>query len=277
MAYRKFHKLIGDIEWEFKEEGKKVHTEKWQAVDIGDNPAAQMVEILHHSFHYDISNDIENLKKAIKPNLPWAENHFQERICGEPINPGVEWANWPWGNSADNHRDQNGQFNHNYMERYWPKYAGFTGDGKLSKGFEFEDDVGANYGIRHEYGDLGNLINLLIKEPTTRQAYLPIWFPEDTGDVHGGRKPCTLGYHFIVRDGEIDITYYIRSCDYVRHFRDDVYLTIRLLHHVLEECRKANPVQWRDIKPGKLVMHITSLHIFINDYINLFGEAPNGK
>ena len=31
----------------------------------------------------------------------------------------------------------------------------------------------------------GDVIDLLEREPFTRQAYLPIWFPEDTGAFHG--------------------------------------------------------------------------------------------
>ena len=67
-----------------------------------------------------------------------------------------------------------------------------------------------------DYGDLDDVVTLLTNDPLTRQAFLPMWFPEDTGVVHGTRVPCSLGYHFMQRDGRLSITYYIRSCDIVR-------------------------------------------------------------
>lgn len=252
-----------------------VHTERWQGLDISKRPEAAMHELLFESFTVPIeTEDLDGLRADIKPNLPWADNHFLERVCGSPINPGVEWKNWPYAHSASGHLDNGGRFNHNYMERYWPRYAGLVST-PTSTAQEFlvakNGQEGCNWGIRHPYGDLGNLVMLLLKEPLTRQAYMPIFFPEDTGDIHDGRKPCTLGYHFIVRDGKLHVVYYIRSCDFIRHYSDDVYLTVRLLLWILDQCREIKPSEWRDIKPGNFVMHITSLHMFRNDYISLFG------
>ena len=31
---------------------------------------------------------------------------------------------------------------------------------------------------------------------------------------------------------------------------------------------------WADVKPGMLTMHIVSLHVFVNDYVQLFGKEP---
>jgi thymidylate synthase len=125
-------------------------------------------------------------------------------------------------------------------------------------------------GIKYEYGDLSDVVALLSSDPYTRQAYLPIWFPEDTG---GGSKraPCTLGYHFIMRENKLDITYYIRSCDMLRHFRDDIYLTHRLALWVITQCMARNP-KWKEVEPGTFNMHITSLHIFANDWQSMFPQ-----
>jgi thymidylate synthase len=122
-----------------------------------------------------------------------------------------------------------------------------------------------NRGIRYEYGDLNDVVEMLATEPDTRQAYLPIFFPEDTGMRNPTRKPCTLGYHFILRHGYFHITYYMRSCDFYRHFRDDCYLTVRLHLWVLDRLRKADPATWGNVKLGFYIMHITSLHMFTND------------
>ena len=71
-------------------------------------------------------------------------------------------------------------------------------------------------GIRFSYGDFNDVLDLLEKEPFTRQAFLPIWFPEDTGCHHGERVPCTIGYHFMRRGNFLSVVYMIRSCDYIR-------------------------------------------------------------
>jgi len=283
-----FKHMMEGIEFNMENHGELVHPQRWQSLDVSDLPQAQMVELLHRDLRATMeSENPQDYQEVIKPNLPWADDHFLERVCGEPLNPGVEWANWPWANSANGHRGEDQQFNHNYMERYWPKYAGKTQDGRLlegsstdffggqqSKGGYLKEEYIPKKGIRHEYGDLGNVVELLTQEPDTRQAYLPIWFPEDTGTAHMGRKPCTLGYHFIVRNNKLDIVYYIRSCDFFRHFRDDVYLTVRLALWVIEQCRKANPTAWDGIIPGDFLMKITSLHMFIGDYQLKYGKNP---
>ncbi|MEK0325032.1 MAG: thymidylate synthase [Nitrosopumilus sp.] len=264
---------------EMERNGERVHTERWQSWDISDKPEAEMVEVMHHSIQAPMrSEDLTYYQEQITPNLPWADDHFQERICGAPINPGIQWANWPWGKHANKHREGE-MFNHNYMERYWPKYAARTQEATTTvESFNDKGIVGAfvtHRGLRHKYGDLNDVIQLLAQEPQTRQAYMPIWFPEDTGVTHSGRKPCTLGYHFIMRKGKLDIRYDIRSCDLFRHFRDDVYLTICLVKHVLDGCRKINPKVWDNITLGTYVMHITSLHMFVSDYYVKFGkQAP---
>lgn len=266
---------IVDAVGEMRIHGQPVHTERWQAMNIKNRPEAEMREVLHYRLDANLHGmeSLEYYREHIEPNLPWADDHFKERICGLPINPGKEWENWPWSRSANSHR-QAEKFNHNYMERYWPKFAGRVAEPTRTIR-DFSTKVGdpePHSGIYHEYGDLGDLIQLLAKEPMTRQAYFPIWFPEDTGITHEGRKPCTLGYHFIMRNGFLDIRYDIRSCDLYRHFRDDIYLTIRLGLYILDRCREINPSEWGHVVPGRFIMNITSLHMFINDYRVMFGE-----
>jgi hypothetical protein len=267
-----------------------VHPNHWQGVDISMKPEMATFETLHFSFNVQmpqLMSPLGLLREDIGPNLPWADDHFEERVCGQPINPGIQWAKWPWGRSAEKFLDYYGKFNHNYMERYWPRQAGHLKATETVadwEGMEFEP----HRGIKYNYGDLRSVVEMLSRDPLTRQAYLPIFFPEDTGyDDEGNPKrcPCTLGYHFIVRnkgggakDYELDLVYYIRSCDFVRHFRDDIYMTARLLLWVIDACRantdwvtSGQDEFWENVKPGNFVMHITSLHLFKADYVNVFG------
>jgi thymidylate synthase len=126
-------------------------------------------------------------------------------------------------------------------------------------------DFGPTFGVRFQYGDLMDVVNLLAKDPTTRQAYLPVWFPEDTGAVDGQRVPCTLGYHFRLRDGKLNCTYNMRSCDYLRHLRDDIYMAMRLMYWVADMFWTETHHETPGFQLGTLVMTIGSLHIFDGD------------
>jgi len=254
-----FHE-IGKI---LLEDGVVVEVPTWQALDVTDKPQGRTYETLNMSFQYMIPNGMKALQHDCDPNLPWAENQFQERVSGEPLNPGNTYWEWPWytGN-VEEHKPQ-GQFSHTYMERYFPKQAG----NDVLEG----DDTIYKHGIRYPYGDLDDVVNLLSREPNTRQAYLPVFFPEDTGAVHKERIPCSIGYWFYMREGVLGITYFIRSCDFFRHFRDDVYMTCRLVQWALDQLRDGEGV-WKDVAPGKLIMHIGSLHCFEGDLAKLRRE-----
>lgn len=291
---RSFANMFARTEGLFRTQAERVHTQRWQGGDISKRPDMVSYELRHwycnvplafmtRPFSGDLWNRdgiLHNLGEMLQPNLPWADDHFLERVGGEPLNPGVQWANWPWATSAEKHQVEGAKFNHTYMERFWPKWAGRTQRGQLgllAKGpghyRKYSDTDDAHQGIRYEYGDLQDLVELLASEPDTRQAWIPLFFPEDTGIGDGGRKPCTLGYQFMMRNNQLDVFYPLRSCDYVRHFRDDVYMAIRLLLWVLDRCRERNPAAWNDVVPGYYVMQATSLHIFENDYRKLMEQG----
>lgn len=255
----------------------EVRTERWQGVAANQDT----VELRNVNFEVPLSGfDLDHYRRDVKPNLPWADNHFAERVGGEPLNPGVQWAKWPYALRADKFRTQQ-RFNHTYMERLWPKFARRTEDGKLL----FDDSEGMRkypagdqrpkFGIAHHYGDLADLVHLLADEPYTRQAWIPLFFPEDTGKSDGGRKVCTLGYQVIVREGGAHIWYPLRSCDFVRHWRDDCYLAVRLLIWIVQQCRVLNPGVWEGIELGTYSMHCTSLHIFATDRKDLYREESS--
>lgn len=268
--------IRSDIESRFVT-APSVPVQSWQSVKAPQ----PMPEILNYSFALDLCGIVElgPYQTAIRPNLPWADDHFvSERISGHPLNPGTQWRKWPYALSADRHRrdgEEDPQFDHSYAERYWPKYAGRTKGGLLGS------EIAGNprKGIRFPYGDLSDLLKLLQQDPLTRQAYLPVWFPEDlAAAVESKRVPCTLGYHFILREGKFHVVYPMRSCDYIRHFADDVYLTIRLLLAILAIVKtRVGRSPWTEALPGTLTMHITSLHLFEQDRVNLIlGKRPQG-
>jgi hypothetical protein len=229
-----------------------VHVGEWQAIR-SDIPQAETIEVEDVSFEIPIGTDLQS---QIQPNLPWAEEHFQERVSGVPWNPPPSHVRWPFAQKDNLEHRKEDRFSHSYPERFWP----------TAREIEGVPVSVVRTGIRFPYGDLDDLIDILRRNPGTRQAYLPVWFPEDLAAAElGERVPCTLGYHFLIRNGRLKIVYYIRSCDFYRHFRDDVYMAARLGQWVSDQLEGVTAV--------KLVMHVSSLHIFEPEKVRIDQEA----
>lgn len=242
--------------------GHEVDTGHWQS--LKDVPHTQTIEVQNVVLDVEIPETMEEAQEEISPNLPWAEDHFQERVGGEPLNPGEQYKNWPWYDPNWAAQNETGKFSHTYMERFWPKYAWMNNCNCTEK-------VIAK-GNRYPYGDLNDVVALLAKEPTTRQAYLPMWFPEDTGAVHGERVPCSLGWHFMCRGDRLHCFYSMRSVDFLRYFRDDVYMAMRLTQWILGQLRSVT--SWESVTLGQLSMFISSLHVFQGDYAKMERTRP---
>lgn len=257
--------MIAQVYKDFLLNSEEVSTRYWQGVNVESRPDMVTRELLNYTFKLSLPNaSLDYYRELVKPDLPWADDHFEERVCGYPLNPGTQWANWRLGVGAKDFRNAQGQFNINYMERIWPKFAGMVPPSEVPQHGTFEG-LKPLKGIRYEYGDLNDVLKLMIKDPHTRQAYLPQFFPEDTGATHNDRTPCTLGWQFILRNGKLHIVYGLRSCDLVNHWLNDVYMAVRLLLWVLNELKIASE-GWKSVVPGTLTMHITSFHVFLADY-----------
>lgn len=213
--------------------GAIVPASKWQSETCRMN----MIELTHINCVIPMIEAIDNLNIATNALQPWCDIHFKERVSGEPLNPPPSHREWLKGNEKYMMDDK---FSHSYPERYWPKTL-------------------MSDGIRFKTADLNDLISLLKKDKSTRQAYLPIFFPEDlTAALNDQRIPCTLGYQILIRNGQLDITYHMRSCDAIRHMHNDIYLTNRLAIYI----RDAIDI---NLKLGMLHFNVTSLHCFEND------------
>lgn len=236
---------------------------RWQGQDISKLGHMVPIELQNVNFEMNMAENIGGAQRFIQPNLPWAEDHFLERVGGVPLNPPPSAKIWPFAQAGHaEHTDDYGMFSHTYPERFWPKHAGHDISGYCpgEVGYdELECEAGPNAGIRYSYGDLNDVARMLHDDPATRQAYLPIWFPEDTGATQGQRVPCSLGYHFMIRRGRLNMTYIIRAVDFMRHFRDDVYMAVRLGQWM------ANVANVPDLRVGTLTMHVMSMHCFAGD------------
>ena len=265
-----FERVYDALKAEFKQSAQLVKPPRWQGMDVSSKPDMETYELLNYSYTVWLPDtDLGGYRQDIKPDLPWADDHFEERVCGYPLNPGTQWSKWRLAIGADKSRSGDGRFNHNYMERHWPKYARMVPPAEVPHPEYLKFPPRPHKGILYDYGDTQDVVNLLAREPLTRQAYLPIWFPEDTGTVHGDRAPCTLGYHFIVRNEQLHCVYYLRSCDFTNHWHNDMYLAVRLMIWMLERLTEKDPERWEGVAMGTLTVHITSLHCFRGEFHKL--------
>ncbi len=244
---------------DFVELAEEVDVGEWQSRDVKGDRSKVTWEIREVSLHFGMPDSIVGAAELILPNLPWAEDHFRERVSGEPLNPPPSQAWWPFAQEGNEAFMRNGgKFSHTYPERFWPRHARMTGS-------DYVSNPPGMKGVRFRYGDYNDVVNRLVKNPLTRQAYLPIYFPEDNGAPDGERVPCTLGYLFLVRNNQLHLTYYIRSCDFMRHWRDDVYMGVRLAIDVMDIMNYRLPKEHPQITLGDMAMHIGSFHVFDGD------------
>jgi hypothetical protein len=266
-----YARLISDLL-----EAPVIHTGEWQGMDTSASK--------YHDTHEleDVSLVWDRLPMSIDDIIPgidqsWADDHFLERVSGIPYNPAPSHLSWPYAIRGNADHTTDTKFDHTYPERFWPKFAN-EGQTRPNGRQVFVP----HNGIRFEYGDLQSVVDLLVRNPMTRQAYLPVWFPEDTGAVSGQRVPCTLGYHFMIRDNRLTTRYYIRSCDAYRHLSNDVWFAgmlgqwmVRQYNTLNDEAECSNPRNHEGcnhLQLGGLVMHISSLHAFTGDSTKILGR-----
>lgn len=217
--------------------GYEIKTESWQ----GTEEPPVFWEILHGDLVCPMEDTIEKASEVTDASQPWANEHFAERVGGEPLNPPPSHVRWNTG--SEGYLADGAVFSHSYPERMWSK--------------------GLHQGIRYDIGDLNTAVELLKKEPNTRQCYIPLWFPEDIqAAVDGERVPCTFGWHFMLRGKELHCAYHMRSCDVVRHLHNDLFFANALALWLIEQAGL-------DAKPGYIHFSSSSLHCFKNDLYTL--------
>ena len=219
------------------ENGYEIETERWQGAT--EHPA--FLEILHADMQAQMYDNAEEASTELKASQPWADLHFEERVGGIPCNPPPSHVHWL--KDTDKYL-MDEAFSHSYPERMW-------------------QDRNIQKGIRFNIANLNTAVELLSKEPTTRQCYIPIWFPEDlTAASQGERVPCTFGWHFMLRHGKLHCAYHMRSCDVMRHLHNDLYFANRLCLWLIEEAGL-------DAVPGTMHFSASSLHCFVVDKYGL--------
>lgn len=227
--YKNINDAMGEIKRDLAEMGIRVYPATYQNKDIKNNPNFETLEIqnyIYTIFHPQLSDFKHDI---------WADAEFHERIRnqigGEVIvNPGEAYKLRPevW----EQFLNENGQFDYTYCERM------------------------------SQFNALDRIIDRIKTDKDSRQLFLSIWQPSDIEKIGGkARIPCSLGYLFQVRGGELHMTYLMRSCDFATHFDNDIYLANRLLDLVARHT--GYPV-------GNFTHWIASLHIYKKDIEGVF-------
>lgn len=246
-------KLLKDLRqaieygWEYLlNSGKPYNAKHWQGTKA-PNP---MWEAFWLSWRAPMPQTVGYAEKFTEPNQPWVDEHFRERVGKIPLNPPPSHRIWPFNQDGNEAFMADEKFDHTYPERFWPKFAPYNGSrSHLTK---------SRQGIRFMYGDYDDFIKKLVEDPETRQGFLPIWFPEDTGCPANIRVPCTLGYHVIIRDGFLHITYFMRSLDMVRHYQDDIYLCWKLADNIRFRLNQKGI----EVELGYMAFEAVNCHVF---------------
>jgi thymidylate synthase len=66
----------------------------------------------------------------------------------------------------------------------------------------------------HEFDQFENCLKYLQSDPNTRHAVMTFWNPDfDQFGIETIDRPCNITFHFLVRDGKLDLTIFNRSND----------------------------------------------------------------
>ena len=255
--FKDFPEAFGEIARDLREMG--IHVENKMMQDKGGS--FPTMELYNYGFTV-----LEPKLRHLKITRDWCDAEWQDRyagIMGDGLNPGTSWIKrsddhmiWadylevggtplPNGVLPDEHKEQNRE-PHDADNIDWePELFAYT----YSERFAMNQQV-----LR--------IIRELRRNPLSRQLYVSLWDPNHDCERLGRRRvPCSLGWHFLYRNDELAITYTMRSCDFVTHFHNDCWLSLKLLRLVAAAA---------NIPAGRFSIFINSFHVYRKDVADVF-------
>ena len=249
--FKTFPEAFNEIQRDLREMG--IHVDNTHMQDKqGSFPTYEL-----YNYGYTV---LEPSLDDLKPVQPWCDEEWKDRfrgIKGDGLNPGRSW-NW---------REDDHMIWADYLEAEGvPLEKGVTpADWKrenAERGYEpflFAYTYSERFAINQQ---VLRIIRELRNNPNSRQLYVSLWDPHHDAERLGKRRvPCSLGWHFMFRNELLHVTYFMRSCDFVTHFHNDCWLTLKLLHYVAD-CA--------DMKPGRFSHFINSFHVYEKDVKNVY-------
>ena len=136
-------------------------------------------------------------------SVVFAEADFEDRMSKTPVNPG-QAVKFDSVGVLKNYLQPDGKLAYTYSERMCDQLA--------------------------------PVVKLLREHPDTRQAFLSIWDPDkDMPNFETSRVPCSIGFHFLIRDGKLNLVYYMRSLEVTQCVGNDIYTSSRMIEAIAEE------------------------------------------
>jgi len=224
--FQNFSEAFGEIKRDLGEMGIPIHTTTMQDKNIEGDESYATVELQDYIYKVT-APDFQDLS----PVQPWADEEWCERLAGclgTAINPGEAYKLRP---------------------DVWDE---FLRDGKF--GYSYPDRLA-------EEDKVLSIIKRIGQDPSSRQLYLPMFKSEDCNHFGSIRVPCSLGWHFQIRGGKLNMMYFMRSCDFSTHFQNDVYLAHMLQTFIAKET--GYPV-------GTFGQYMASLHVYQKDIADVF-------
>lgn len=224
--FANFPEAFSEIARDLKEMGLPVHTRTMQDKLIDNDGNFATLEL--QNYQYTVTDALEH-RDELEPTQPWANHEWEERlkgIMGNPINPGVAWK---------------------YRMKIWEE---FLHNGKFS--YSYPDMLAKASVMR--------IVERLRKDPMSRQAIIPLYAPEHCHSEQT-RVPCSLNYKFLFRQGQLDITYGMRSCDFSTHFQNDIFFALKMLEFMCAQTR---------LPAGNFTHQIDSFHVYNKDVADVF-------
>lgn len=228
--YKDFPEAFGEIRRDLKEMGVNVNNVRMQDKH-GSFPTLEL-----RNYGYTV---LEPRLTDLNPVQPWADAEWKERLSGiqgRPVNPGEAY-----------------KLRTDYEHIKWEDYI----DPK-TKRFSY------SYGERFcTSSQVLRLIRELQKNPLSRQLYISLWDTIIDPQLmsRGLRVPCSIGWQLLVRDDKLHMTYKMRSCDFVTHFQNDIYLSMKLWEFIGMGAK---------IPLGDFSQIFDSLHVYEKDVKDVF-------
>lgn len=221
--------MVKEVERDLYEMGTRYQSHTVQDKNVKDDPNFQTIELCGYAYMLTSFDDPRRMMKMALYSgylkKAWLEAETVERIHGEltPYNPGFAWQlNWElWKPFL-----RNGVFSYSYAER-WQEQIPY-------------------------------IIRELQNKPNTRQAVMTMYDRHQDMLNWGGfdRVPCSVSYQFLLREDRLVCIYNQRSCDFVKFFGADVFMTIELMKHIGKMIDK---------ECGQFIHFLGSLHAFAGD------------
>lgn len=226
--FANLEEAYNEIERELKHNGLKSQSSTVQDKHVEDDANYQMKELIGYSYSIKDTSDRDKWLKDRGCSLQWAKADFLERVTNKPGNPGTAYK---YRGDIWNEFLHDGTFSYTYGERL---------DGKIS-----------------------SVVKLLSENENSRQGVIPIYDSNIDDERRGGimRVPCSMYYHFIARNGKLDVIYNMRSCDFNTHLPYDLWHAAELRDFIASKL---------GLQPGELIHQVSSLHAFYKDNKEIF-------